>query len=213
MGKKLSEMSLEELWQLFPVFLTEHKDCWKDWYAREEAFLKSILVQTARINHIGSTAIPSIWAKPIIDILVEIPGGCSLTDSKEVLENNGYICMSQSGDRISCNKGYTENGFADRVFHVHLRYAGDHDELYFRDYLMEHADIAGQYEKMKIKLWREYEHNRDAYTEAKTEFVRKWTAQAKEIYGGRYCFIPASTKVFQIHWRSRAYTGDNAGKS
>ena len=78
---------------------------------------------------------------------------------------------------------------------------------------MEHADIAGQYEKMKIKLWREYEHNRDAYTEAKTEFVRKWTSQAKEVYRGRYCFIPASTKVFQIHWRSRAYTGDNAGKS
>ncbi|HCT90851.1 MAG TPA: GrpB family protein, partial [Lachnospiraceae bacterium] len=110
----------------------------------------------------------------------------SLLDSKKVLENNGYICMSQSSYRISCNKGYTENGFADRVFHVHVRYAGDHDELYFRDYLMEHTDIADQYEKMKLKLWREYEHNRDAYTEAKTEFVRKWTSQAKEIYRGRY---------------------------
>ncbi|HCT92222.1 MAG TPA: GrpB family protein, partial [Lachnospiraceae bacterium] len=78
MGKIISEMSLEELWQLFPIFLTEHKAFWKDWYVQEETFLKSILVQTARINHIGSTAIPSIWAKPIIDILVEIPKECSV---------------------------------------------------------------------------------------------------------------------------------------
>lgn len=186
MGKKISEMSLEELWQLFPIFLTEHKDFWKNWYAQEEAFLKSILVQAARINHIGSTAIPSIWAKPIIDILVEIPKESSLSDSKRVLENNGYICMSQSSHRISCNKGYTENGFADRVFHVHIRYTGDHDELYFRDYLMEHADVAGRYEEMKLQLWREYEHNRDAYTKAKTEFIRKWTSRARKTYGGRY---------------------------
>lgn len=184
--KKLSEMSLEELWKLFPIFLTEHKDFWKDWYAEEEAFLKSILIQTARIDHIGSTAIPSIWAKPIIDILVEVPGECSLPDIKEELESNGYICMSRGDNRISFNKGYTEAGFAERVFHVHVRYDGDHDELYFRDYLMDHTDIADQYEEMKIKLWRKYEHNRDAYTEAKTEFVKKWTSRAKELYRGRY---------------------------
>ena len=186
MGKKLSEMSLEELWRLFPVFLTEHKDCWKDWYAEEEVLLKSLFVQTARISHIGSTAIGSIWAKPIIDILVELPGECNLPDVKDLLADNGYICMCQSDDRISFNKGYTENGFADRVFHLHLRYVGDNDELYFRDYLMEHRDIAEQYEKMKLKLWKEYEHNRDAYTDAKTEFVRKWTSEARKIYDGRY---------------------------
>ena len=39
MGKKLSEMSLEELWQLFPIFLTEHQDCWKEWYFEEENLL------------------------------------------------------------------------------------------------------------------------------------------------------------------------------
>ena len=50
---------------------------------------------------------------------------------------NGYICMSQSENRLSFNKGYTENGFAERTFHLHLRYAGDNNELYFRDYLIE----------------------------------------------------------------------------
>lgn len=186
MSKKLSEMSLEELWQLFPIFLTEHKDFWNDWYAEEEVLLKPLFPQTVRISHIGSTAIPSIWAKPIIDILVEVPKECNLLNIKDLLTDNGYVCMSQSEDRISFNKGYTEYGFANRVFHLHLRYVGDNDELYFRDYLIEHADVAAQYEKMKLKLWKEYEHNRDAYTDAKTEFIRKWTSKARKIYYGRY---------------------------
>ena len=50
--------------------------------------------------------------------------------------------MSETSDRLSFNKGYTEEGFAERVFHLHLRYIGDNDELYFRDYLIEHANIA-----------------------------------------------------------------------
>ena len=91
--------------------------------------------------------------------------------------------MSQSKKRLSFNKGYTENGFADRVFHLHLRYAGDNDELYFRDYLIEHPDVAKEYEKLKLELWKKYEHNRDAYTEAKTEFVRKYTEKARKCRG------------------------------
>lgn len=186
MPKKLSEMTLDELWQLFPIFLTEHQPCWKDWYAEEESFLKNTLPDHASINHIGSTAIVSIWAKPIIDILVEIPTECRLSDYKDVLVSNGYICMNEQSDRISFNKGYTENGFAERVFHLHLRYMGENDELYFRDYLTEHTDIACEYEKLKLGLWKEYEHDRDGYTNAKTEFIKKYTEKAKLIYGNRY---------------------------
>ena len=112
MGKKLSEMSLEELWLLFPIFLEEHKDCWEEWYREEEYLLKNAFSSGERISHIGSTAIPSIWAKPIVDILVEVPKGRNLLDYEAQLTNNGYICMSQSKDRMSFNKGYTENGFA-----------------------------------------------------------------------------------------------------
>ena len=158
MGKKLSEMSLEELWQLFPIILTKHQDHWKEWYFEEESLLKNILPQIERISHIGSTAIPTIWAKPIIDILVEIPRESNLYDYKDLIINNGYICMSQSENGLSFNKGYTENGFAERVFHLHLRYAGDNNELYFRDYLIEHPDVAKEYEELKLKLWKKYEH-------------------------------------------------------
>ncbi len=186
MGKKLSEMSLEELWQLFPIFLKAHQPCWKEWYLEEEVFLKNVLSQSERISHVGSTAISSIWAKPIIDILVEVPKGSDLSCYKDLIVNSGYICMSQSADRISFNKGYTENGFAERVFHLHLRYSGDNDELYFRDYLIEYPDVANEYEKMKLKLWKECEHNRDGYTNAKTEFVQKHTEKARMMYENRY---------------------------
>ena len=94
--------------------------------------------------------------------------------------------MSQSENGLSFNKGYTENGFAERVFHFHLRYAGDNNELYFRDYLIEYPAVAKEYEELKLRLWKEYEHDRDGYTNAKTELVKKYTEQAKMIYGNRY---------------------------
>ncbi len=186
MNKKISEMSLEELWQLFPIFLTEHRDCWKTWYADEESDLKKIIPQAVRIEHIGSTAIGSIWAKPIIDILVEVSTGCDLKNIKDPLLKNGYTCMSHNTDRISLNKGYTEAGFAEKVFHLHLRHTGDNDELYFRDYLMEFPDVAREYEKMKLTLWKKFEHDRDGYTYAKTAFIQKYTNEAKLKYGNRY---------------------------
>lgn len=186
MEKKLSEMSLEELWKLFPIYLEEYQPCWEKWYTDEESFLKNRLPKINRINHIGSTAISSICAKPIIDILVEIPKNYKLADYKELIVKSGYICMSETSDRISFNKGYTEKGFADRVFHLHLRYVGDNDELYFRDYLIEHTNIAVEYEKMKLKLWKEYEFNRDGYTNAKTDFIQKYTKKAKLLYADRY---------------------------
>ena len=152
----------------------------------EETLLKKNLLQFERISHIGSTAIPTIWAKPIIDILVEIPRESNLYDYKDLIINNGYICMSQSENGLSFNKGYTENGYAERVFHLHLRYVGDNNELYFRDYLIEQPDVAKEYEELKLRLWKKYEHNRDAYTNAKNEFVKKYTEKAKSIYGNRY---------------------------
>ena len=182
MNKPLSEMTLQELWQLFPIQLTEHQTYWKGWYQDEQIFLASFLPKEARINHIGSTAIKGIWAKPIIDILVEV----SFTKHetiKELLLAKGYVCMAKIGNHIDLNKGYTPDGFAERVFHLHLRDYGDHNELYFRDYLKEHPEVAKEYEKLKLALWKLYEHDRDGYTERKTDFVQKILRIALEQYG------------------------------
>lgn len=186
MGKKLSEMSLEELWQLFPIFLTEHQSIWEQRYQEEKENLKTALMGNFEINHIGSTAISGIWAKPIIDILVEIPFEYSMHQVKTDLESIGYFCHSQTEKRMSFNKGYTENGFAENVFHLHLRYCGDNDELYFRDYMSDNSFVAEQYEALKLSLWKKYEHDRDGYTNAKGEFILKYTETAKNKYGDRY---------------------------
>lgn len=188
MSKSLSDMSIEELWQLFPIILTEHKDEWADWYNDEYSYLCKILdcIQVKRINHIGSTAINGIWSKPTVDILIEIPREYDINEVKKILMHNGYTCMSQDEKRVSFNKGYTENGFAERVFHLHLRFDGDNDELYFRDFMNENLVLATQYKELKLCLWKKYEHNRDGYTEAKGSFIRECTQKAKEKYGARY---------------------------
>lgn len=188
MKKSLSKMTIEELWQLFPVFLTPPNKEWKVWYGEEEKTLEESLPmkQIIRISHIGSTSIDRIWAKPIIDILLEISVDADFKTIKNNIIGSGYICMCESPGRASFNKGYTIDGFAGRVFHLHLRYSGDNDELYYRDYLIENPDIAKEYEILKLDLWKRYEHNRDAYTEAKTDMVKSYTEMAKEIFADRY---------------------------
>lgn len=188
MGKNLSEMTLEELWALFPIQLTEHSGEWKTQYGEMTALLEKKLssCHVHRISHIGSTSINGIWAKPIVDILVEIAADDNMAAVAEIIIESGFTKMSESERQVSFNYGYTENGFAEKVYHLHLRYAGDNDELYFRDYLNNNPNIAKAYQELKLSLWHQYEHNRDAYTDAKTEFVLKYTAEAKRQYGKRY---------------------------
>ncbi len=188
MEKELSEKTLEELWELFPIFLVEHDEKWSGYYIEIEEFLQKVLVYYPidRISHIGSTAIQGIWAKDIVDVLIEIPTYTDIVEVAQVIEKSGFIRMSADDKRVSFNKGYTKDGFADKVYHIHLRYTGDNDELFFRDYLNEHPKIAKEYENLKLGLWKKYEHNRDAYTDAKTDFIYRWTSEARKIYGDRY---------------------------
>ncbi len=186
--KNLSEMTLEELWALFPIFLTAHKDCWAENYREMEAYLRAGLhgIPIVRISHIGSTAIRNIWAKDIVDILLEVAPGENLAAIAKAIEKIGFTKMSAAENRYSFNWGYTEEGFGEKVYHLHLRYAGDHDELYFRDYMNDHPKDAKAYETLKLELWKKYEHDRDGYTDAKTAFVEKYTEAGKKIYPNRY---------------------------
>lgn len=188
MRKKLYEMTLEELWELFPIFLDKCNDKWDTYYNVIETFLHGLLVDypNCRINHIGSTAISYIIANDIIDVLVEIPPEASIEDVAHLLEKNGFIIMSTASNRILLSKRYTKYGFADNVYHIHLRFFGDNDELYFRDFLNSHPDVAREYELLKIDLWRNFEHDRDAYTEGKGDFIRLWTKEARKQFPNRY---------------------------
>ena len=188
LSKKLENMSLEELWQLFPIFLVKHNKEWVHWYNEEATAILSLISAKyiVRISHIGSTAVQSIWAKNIVDILLEVRLAEELEIVKNILVENKWLCMSQSTQRISLNKGYTEQGFAEKVFHLHIRVVGDNDELYFRDYLRENHNVAKEYEHLKLNLWKKFEHDRDGYTDAKREFVKRYTKVAKEKFIGRY---------------------------
>ena len=94
--------------------------------------------------------------------------------------------MTENNSRIDFNKGYTLQGFAERVFHLHLCYEGDNDELYFRDYLQTNAAIAKEYERPKLGLWKQYEHDRNMYTFQKENFIKQYTQEGKQLFAGRY---------------------------
>ena len=106
-----------------------------------------------------------------------------MDDVAKSIENNGWIRMSESQGRISLNKGYTIHGYAERVYHLHLRFEGDNAEVAFAEYLRQHPDVAKEYEQLKLSLWHKYEHDRDGYTEAQTAFITKYRQEQSKVRG------------------------------
>jgi GrpB-like predicted nucleotidyltransferase (UPF0157 family) len=178
-------MSNEELWQLFPIILEEHNPIWKENYIRLEQEIKNRLgiENISRINHIGSTYVTGLLSKPTIDILLEIVEDLDLNFLKQSMLDLGYIFCPQpkkTEPKMMFMQGYIEQGFHGQVVHLHVRYSGDWDELYFRDYLVSHPKVAHEYGELKKKLQEKFEYDRDGYTEAKGEFIRKVTELARK---------------------------------
>lgn len=191
--RRLQDMTLDELWQLFPIILREHDSRWSQWFAVEASTIAEALgPAVARVSHIGSTAVPGLLAKPTVDILLEVWGDANACAVVDALAGIGWLRMSGSDDeplKVGLNKGYTPQGFAERVFHLHVRRPGDPGELYFRDYLCEHPDACEAYASLKRDLAQRYERDRDAYTRAKGEFVVETTARARSLYGTRHRLV------------------------
>lgn len=191
MKKSLSEMTLEELWQIFPIILKDHNPKYKEWYETEKNLIEKEVHSNMikRISHIGSSAVEGLISKPTVDILLEVDKSCDIEQLKSVLGSSGWILMVVNNEpdfKMSFSKGYTPEGFAKKVYHLHVRFLGDCNELYFRDYLIAHKDIANEYAKLKQKLALEHKHNRDAYTDAKSDFIVKYTDIAKREFKDIY---------------------------
>ncbi len=193
MTKPLSALTEEELWQLFPVILRPHDPRYADWYEEERQQILNAVGRACirRISHIGSTAVPGLLAKPTVDILLEITPGSAepVTDG---LCNLDYIVDAQPEKpppHLVFYKGYTPKGFAEKVFHVHVRYLGDWDELYFRDWLLASPETLQAYAELKRRLAEPFRHDRDGYTEAKGDFIREAVRQARERFPGRYALV------------------------
>lgn len=177
-------MANEELWELFPIILSEHNPIWLKRYLKELTVLEQAVgtQNIIRINHVGSTVIPNLIAKPTIDILLEIKDDTDIERFISNVQLVGYIYSEQPNNpapHMMFMKGYTLQGFKGQAFHVHVRYDSDWDELYFRDYLLTHPEIAEEYGQLKLGLMKKYEHDRDAYTDAKTDFIQRITKLAR----------------------------------
>src|SRR5665648_165838 len=127
MAEDLNKFSNEELGKLFPIKISEHNPDWKNMFLSEkEAIQKAIGVKNIlRIEHIGSTAVPGLWAKPTIDILIEIKDGTNTDAIINNLKRIKYHYISKPENpppHMMFAKGYSPKGYIGQAFHIHVRF-------------------------------------------------------------------------------------------
>ncbi len=185
MEKQLNEMTREELGKLFPIIVSEPDSSWPELFRIEQLKILKILEERdiIRIEHIGSTAVPNLKAKPTIDILLEVSDIFDKNRLIEKLSKLDYYYTPKPENpppHMMFMKGYSINGFKGQAFHIHVRYRGDWDEIYFRDYLKQHPEIAQKYGELKIQLSKVYKNDREEYTNKKTDFIKRITDIARK---------------------------------
>lgn len=185
MRTNLDNLTTEELGMLFPVVISDPDPHWPEYFELERTEIEKSLahMNSIFINHIGSTAIPDLKAKPTIDILIEIPEETDAEWIVQQLVHIGYHFIPRPENpppHMMFVKGYSESGLKALSYHIHVRYQGDWDEIYFRDYLRKHPETAREYAGLKIKLADVHKNNREAYTEGKTGFINRIVQQARK---------------------------------
>jgi len=173
-----------------PIEIVLYNPQWPHDFTKEKEHLLSILPHELiyRIEHFGSTAIPGLSAKPIIDILVEVR---SLSDTKKhivpKLTKQGYEYLWRPiiGESPPYYAWFIKrNKKNKRTHHIHMVEADSElwDRLYFRDYLREFPSIAKQYDSLKKTLAAKYPKDRVRYTKEKSAFIKKITTTSKHYY-------------------------------
>lgn len=163
------------------IKVVPYKTEWQNQYEIEKRLLEAIFgAEILSIHHIGSTSVPGLAAKPIIDILVEVKQISLIHTYNNEMVKMGYECKGENGIE---GRRYFQKGGEDRTHHVHM-YEQGHPEigrhLRFRDYLRKHADVAWQYARLKQELAKKYQFNPEAYVERKTSFIRNVDEMAFE---------------------------------
>jgi GrpB-like predicted nucleotidyltransferase (UPF0157 family)/predicted transcriptional regulator YdeE len=162
------------------VRLVDYDPSWPEQYAEMAQWLREALgADIARsIEHYGSTAVPGMPAKPIIDLLVEIPSFSQAKKRAVPLLNRKtweYWWYNEHMTFVVRNKLMGE-----RTHHVHMAPRGHRlwEGLAFRDYLRSHPKDASRYAALKYELAATQGQDRERYTQAKTDFVREITLRA-----------------------------------
>jgi GrpB-like predicted nucleotidyltransferase (UPF0157 family) len=165
------------------VEIVEYDLNWAKLYREEKAKIVAAIGRLAvAIEHIGSTAVVGLGAKPIIDIMV---GVNSLSDAQQYMEplrGLGYKYQPEHEDTMS-ERRYFNKGEPPEEQHYHLHMVEEGGEFWkrhlaFRDYLRTHPETSRQYCELKKKLASEYGSDREGYTEAKTSFIESVVVKA-----------------------------------
>ena len=166
-----------------PVIIVDYDPRWPLLFEEE----KKLILEIARhkvlaVEHIGSTAVHGLAAKPIIDMMAGVHGSSDADECLPLLARVGYDHVTPEPDNqewfYCLGKGPHSVGY-----HLHLiRYRSNHwnKHLLFRDYLRKHPDIAKQYEEVKKRMAEKLGSERETYTESKTSFIESVLAQATE---------------------------------
>ncbi len=167
---------------------------WPVWFRQEQEHLLACLPADliGRIEHFGSTAVPGLAAKPIVDMLIEVADlDATRRRIAPILESQGYdyFWRPTSGDDGPPFYAWfikRDPRTGARTHHLHMvegSFLEHWDRLLFRDYLIEHPDVAREYETLKNRLAAASPTDRVAYTRGKTEFIAQITSRAKQCSG------------------------------
>ncbi len=161
-----------------PVVIVDYDPHWAEMFETEKTLILDALPGLGvTVEHIGSTSVPGLAAKPIIDMIVIVPDPTTGEKCIAPLVALGYAYRGENGipGRFYFGKG------RPHTHHLHM-YPRGHPEierhLLFRDYLRAHPDAAREYAELKRALAEKFRNEREAYTEAKTDFVKSIQAQA-----------------------------------
>lgn len=157
------------------VRVVPYNPAWPELFRRERDLLDAALRRrdiVASIEHIGSTSVPELAAKPILDTLVGVDDASDFAAAIIALEEAGYTYRGEQGIP---GRHFFRRG-VPRQYHVHLVVRDGElwrDYLTFRDHLRAHSKRARQYAELKYALAERYPRDRESYIDAKTDFVKR----------------------------------------
>ncbi|TYA84243.1 GrpB family protein [Seonamhaeicola marinus] len=182
MKKTLYDLTKEDWNTLFPITLVNHNPEWKTIYKHEkERILKKVGTdKLLRIEHFGSSSIPTIKSKPYIDLMIEIPKELLFDqDLIDQFTELGYshfkVPAREDIEAYSTfGKGYNLDGKTEQIFHIHMCPKDNvmWKQIDFRDFLNANPTRAKAYEDLKIELAKKFRNDRGAYVLGKTEFIK-----------------------------------------
>lgn len=164
------------------VVLAEYDPRWPERYQHErERILHAIGEYVVAIEHIGSTAVPGLGAKPIIDIMVAVRSLTrDVSSCVEPLSRLGYEYVPRPDFKDSVF--FCHGVWGPSTRHLHLTEYGSafwNEKLLFRDYLRLHTETAAEYYSLKCSLAAQHASNRLAYTDAKSSFIHSIVNRAR----------------------------------